>query len=341
MSSAFPRPQRAVAYARSLAYRIAPGVVPAPNPKPEPGLFDVDGEGTVTSEGIAVHYYLYGPPAGDEAEATVVFIHGFTLAATSWYLQAEYLRRAYPRVRSVLIDLRGHGTTGMVDPKLCTVAGLGNDVMAVLEEVAPRGPVFLVGHSLGGLAAFNVVRRAPLSLYRRFRGALVIASSIERLAAQGLPQILALPAAQNVYAAAKSSPDEVDQLRSAVKGLIAPGLAVGVFRRPNTDYDLVEFHARMIDETPIETFVGFFTDLQEHDEVAAQGRLQGVAGGVIVGEKDAVTPREQATRIKELWPQSWQVTARGAGHMIILEAPDVVNAGLGRILAATGVRQGC
>lgn len=288
-----------------------------------PGPWHVDRDGWVGK----IRYYAVGPVAAD---TTVVFIHGFTLEAQGYYLQTEYLCEHHPGVQSLLMDLRGHGETGAFPPEECTVDGLADDALAVIERHAPTGNLIIVGHSLGGMAAFNLVRRAP-QLRDRIAGLVIVAASIEPLSSQGIPQILALPAAQAVYDAVEAAPEEADQFREAVTSVIAPGLAVGVFRRP-IDYDLIQFHAAMINNTPLETFVGFFDDLQKHTEVHAAAALEGIPGYVIDGELDAVTPDEQADRITELWPDAYRQTAPHTGHMIPLSFPEMINTAISRLI---------
>lgn len=287
----------------------------------------------MTSDGLEIYTYAFGP-AAENAAATVVLVHGFTLAAESFYLQVDYLREQHPQVRVVLLDLRGHGKTGKCDPGLCTVDGLARDVLAVINKCAPQGPVVLVGHSLGGLAVLAALRQLLAhdpATHARISGVLLVATSVESLAAQGIPQVLASPLADQVVAGVEASPRDARKVRSAAAKFLAPTLAAAVFKRP-TGYDLAEFHAAMIHETPLASFVGFFDDLQEHDELAAESALRGKPGGVLVGEKDEVTPLSQAERLLEIWPEAWSQIAEGAGHMLVLEVPGIVNNALTGIL---------
>lgn len=334
---------KTIALTRSWALRLTPGgrrrialEQGALHSKDRrPGLTDVTDSGfAASSDGIMVRWETTGPAADEPARATVLFLHGFTLAGDSFYLQAEHLRDSHPDVRCVCPDMRGHGRTGLTDPDLCTVDGLADDALAALTDADHTdAPLILVGHSLGGLAVFNFLRRAPEEIRRRVAGVVVVATSIEALSDQGVPQLLASPAADAVYEAAEASPKEAEWLREEVTKMIAPGLAVGVFRRP-TNYELIEFHAAMIHETPLETFVGFFDSLQSHDELKAGPALAGVPGFVITGTGDVVTPGEQADRIQEVWPEAKRIDAFGSGHMIILEAPAVVNKALDVLIDA-------
>lgn len=285
---------------------------------------------TVTTD-IPVHWYEVEPSEPAKEPVTIVFIHGFTLAGESWYRQFNALRKSHPEARLLTMDLRGHGQTGAVPASLCTVEGAAADALAVIAERAATGKLIVVGHSLGGLIALHMVRAAEESIRRRIAGVVLISTSIDKLAAQGVPQILASPVADAARNAIESSPKEIRKFREAIASLMAPSLAVAVFAR-RTDYEIIEFHAAMINETPLETFVGYLDDLQEHDEFAAGPYLAGLPGAVLVGTKDDVTPRKQADLIMEKWPDAELVEVDGAGHMLPLEAPEAVNRAIERVL---------
>ena len=285
---------------------------------------------TVTTD-IPVHWYEVEPGEPATEPVTIVFIHGFTLAGESWYRQFNALRKSHPEARLLTMDLRGHGQTGAVPASLCTVEGAAADALAVIAERAATGKLIVVGHSLGGLIALHMVRAAEESIRRRIAGVVLISTSIDKLAAQGVPQILASPVADAARNAIESSPKEIRKFREAIASLMAPSLAVAVFAR-RTDYEIIEFHAAMINETPLETFVGYLDDLQDHDEFAAGPHLEGLPGAVLVGTKDDVTPRKQADLIMENWPDAELVEVDGAGHMLPLEAPDAVNRANERVL---------
>jgi 3-oxoadipate enol-lactonase len=90
---------------------------------------------------------------GDATGPTVVLLHGATLDHRAWAPQVDVLQ---DRFRLVVPDLRAHGeSTGSFD-----FAAAVQDVFALLDAL-PAGRVVLVGLSLGGNLAQEVVRRAP------------------------------------------------------------------------------------------------------------------------------------------------------------------------------------
>src|SRR5690349_6783333 len=98
---------------------------------------------------VSIRYWTGGAAGG----RTVLLLHGATLDHRAWSPQIEALQ---VRFRLVVPDLRGHGeSTGSFD-----FAAAVDDVLALLDQLA-AGRVVLVGLSLGGNLAQEVVRRAP------------------------------------------------------------------------------------------------------------------------------------------------------------------------------------
>lgn len=64
-------------------------------------------------------------------------------------LVAEGLADTY---RCVALDFRGHGDSKVPPDLRYEWEGFGDDVVSVLDDLAPPGPVFGVGHSMGGAA---------------------------------------------------------------------------------------------------------------------------------------------------------------------------------------------
>ena len=79
----------------------------------------------------------------------------------------------------VFYDQRGHGQSGAAPPSTYTVAQLGRDLETVLAVMAPRGPVVLVGHSMGGMTVLSHARQFPQRYGTRIVGAALISSAAE------------------------------------------------------------------------------------------------------------------------------------------------------------------
>ena len=86
----------------------------------------------------------------------MVFLHGATLDHHAWDPQVNVLREHY---RTVAVDLRGHGESTM-DARRFDFNAAVDDVTALLHRLR-AAPVALVGLSLGGNIAQEIVYRSP------------------------------------------------------------------------------------------------------------------------------------------------------------------------------------
>ena len=82
----------------------------------------------------------------DRVNAQAVLVHGIRTSATMWRAQVAHLRARGVEVTAV--DLPGHGTR-MSEP--FTAEGAFATIDGAVRAAAERGPVVLVGHSMGGL----------------------------------------------------------------------------------------------------------------------------------------------------------------------------------------------
>jgi pimeloyl-ACP methyl ester carboxylesterase len=115
----------------------------APKPSPAPAL-------TVPSvDGVPIAYEVHGTAA-----PALILVHGWSCDRSYWKEQIEELG---PQFRLVLIDLAGHGESGMAR-KNYTIDSFGDDVAAVVEKLDLEG-VVLVGHSMGGDVIVSAAQR--------------------------------------------------------------------------------------------------------------------------------------------------------------------------------------
>ncbi|MCR2785561.1 MULTISPECIES: alpha/beta hydrolase [unclassified Microbacterium] len=78
----------------------------------------------------------------------VVFVHGIRTSASMWRAQVDYLTARGVAARP--LDLPGHGTRMA---ETFTLEGAFATIDDAVRDAATRGPVLLVGHSMGGLLA--------------------------------------------------------------------------------------------------------------------------------------------------------------------------------------------
>src|SRR4051812_13921599 len=91
---------------------------------------------------------------------TVVLLHGWTLDNRLWRQQiADLPDRLGGPAQLLVFDLRGHGRSSATRGADATLEQLADDLAAVIEQVAPTGPLVLVGHSLGGMTIMEYAHR--------------------------------------------------------------------------------------------------------------------------------------------------------------------------------------
>jgi len=267
------------------------------------------------------------------AVPTVVFSHGFCLTQDIWHYQRTWLRGRY---RLVLWDQRGHGRSGQGPAGSYNVDQLGRDLRAVIDAVAPEGPLVLVGHSMGGMTVMALAAQYPDLIRERAVGVALVATSSGGLAEVGWGLMPAL-----ARAAHRLAP-------GTVAGLARTPRLVARTRRVGRDIeellvkrysyaspvppDLVQFTARMIAETPLPVVAGFLPTFDVHDKSEALARLDGLEALVISGEDDLLTPPDHSESIVRRLPGAEHVLVPDAGHLVMLEHPDVVNLHLGELL---------
>jgi 3-oxoadipate enol-lactonase len=100
--------------------------------------------------GATIAYWVSGPGRAP----VVVLLHGATLDHHAWDAQVDDLAARY---RVVVPDLRGHGESTLEGSFRFDDAV--DDVAALLDEVGTGSPVVLVGLSLGGNIAQEIVHR--------------------------------------------------------------------------------------------------------------------------------------------------------------------------------------
>ena len=92
-------------------------------------------------------------------EGTVVFLHGLVMDnLSSWYFTVANIVALKNQV--ILFDLRGHGKSDRPASGY-TVAEFVADIDGLLDALAIRGPVHLVGNSFGGLLAVSFATLHP------------------------------------------------------------------------------------------------------------------------------------------------------------------------------------
>jgi pimeloyl-ACP methyl ester carboxylesterase len=311
--------------------------------------------GTASADDGTELYYEVDEPEGPDgpgepAGPTVVFSHGYCLGQDAWHFQRAALRAAAAEsgVRAVYWDQRGHGRsergrTQLESRKPVTIDQLGRDLKAVLDAAAPTGPVVLVGHSMGGMTMMALVEQFPEYVARRLAGAAFLATSSGDL--DGVTYGIPAPAARavrrvlpGVLRALGSQAALVERGRRAVGDVYAGLIRRYSFGSPKeVDAGVARFAERLIESVPVDVVAEFYPAFGEHDKSGALAVLDGLGAAlpvlVLAGDRDEMTPPEHSERIAAAIPRAELAMLQGPGHLVLLEAPDEVNAHLAALLA--------
>ena len=283
----------------------------------------------VAEDGVRLSARVAGP---DDAAATVVLAHGYCLSQDLWDRQVAALTAARPDLRVVTYDQRGHGRSGRTSPERATLAQLGRDLRAVLDALAPEGPVVLAGHSMGGMTVMAFAEQYPELVGPRVVGAALVATSAGELASStwGFPEAVARRVRTALPAANEHARRREDRgLRPLSQAFMAP-----VLLGRGRSKDDVRRTLAVLRSCSAHTRADFHATFLEHDRVAALAALSGVPVLVLCGDRDRICPLAHSEAIARALPHARFVVYPGSGHMVQLERADDVSRRLVELVAS-------
>ena len=277
--------------------------------------------------------------AVQEPALTIVFSHGYSLNLDCWHFQRAGYRGL---VRAVYYDQRSHGRSGRSTEGKATVDQLGHDLLQILEQVVPEGPVVLVGHSMGGMSIIALAEQHPELFGDRIVGVGLISTTAggldpHRIVLPLLPKTIGGQLATRLVATLARGHRHVDGLRRLGKSVATVATDLFAFG-DEVPESYVDFVDGMLSATPFEVVAEFFPVFGELDKFDALGALQAVPTTVICGTDDRLTSIGHSRKLHSKLPDSVLVECEGAGHMVIMERHDRVNAALDQLIAAAAER---
>ncbi|GAA1899910.1 alpha/beta fold hydrolase [Lapillicoccus jejuensis] len=292
----------------------------------------------VAGDGVPLHVEVDEPvedsertvTSGDATvpKATVVLTHGYCLSSACWVFQRRALTRAGHRV--VVWDQRGHGRSEKGDAASYTIDQLGDDLHRVLEQVVPEGPLLLVGHSMGGMTMLALAEQHPGVVKERVGAAAFVATSAggQPLAAGDVAASIGRvlierlgPATAGVFA---DRPELLKTVLRANKDLAEHLVERYSFASP-VPRSVVRLAASMLLGTDLRVVSGFSPAFATYDKIRALEAYRGADVLVFNGEDDVLTPPAHSEAIVQVVPGAEHLVLRDAGHVIMLEHPDVLS----------------
>lgn len=254
-----------------------------------------------------VHYLDEGG-----GEPLICFVHGFPFEGEMWRPQVDHLvARGH---RCIAPDLFGFGRSDVpADKGEYSIPGYADQVAGLLEAI-DAGPVVLVGLSMGGYIALDLVHRHP-ELVR----ALVLADT-----------------------RAEADSDEGRQRRADQQSFLAGGgerssLAEGMLdaligkQGPERERAIRLARAFML-ATPVEGWIGALEAMRTRADATPWLGDIAVPTLVLVGMDDNLTPVAAATALTEGIPGAELVVLPDVGHVSNLEGPHEFTMALDRFL---------
>ncbi len=266
---------------------------------------------------------------------TVVFCHGYALNLDCWHFQ----RAGYQGlVRSVYYDQRSHGRSGRSSLGHASIDQLGRDLKRILDEVVPEGPVVLVGHSMGGMTIVALAEQHPELFGDRIVGVSLIATTAggldpSRILLPVFPLSLGAGLTNRTVALLGRGHRSIDRVRKLGRNVAMVATDLFAFGDA-VPAGYVDFVDQMLSETPFEVVAEFFPSFSLLDKFHALTALEHVPTAIICGTADRLTSVGHSRKLHAHIPDSTLLECERAGHMVIMERHDQVNAELDQLIAA-------
>ncbi|MFC5668493.1 alpha/beta fold hydrolase [Kitasatospora misakiensis] len=262
---------------------------------------------------------------------TVIFSHGYCLNQDNWHFQRAAFRAG---ARLVFWDQRSHGRSersrSFLAGEPAGIDQLGGDLKAVIDAVAPTGPLVLVGHSMGGMTMMALADQHPELFRERVAGVALIGTLAGNWDAVtfGLPAAGAKLFRKVAPGMMKLLGRQVDLVEATRR--LGTDISAVFYRRysfggKDVDPGVARFAEQMLDATPIDVVAEFYPVFSVHEKTEALAVLRGIPTLVLTGTKDLLTPPGHGEVMAEQLPGAELVLVEDAGHLVMLERPELVD----------------
>ena len=225
----------------------------------------------------------------------VVFLHGAGMDRTVWQMQARYF--SHHGYAVLVVDLPGHGRSP--GPPCNSVAEYAS-VVEDLIRVAGLGSATLVGHSMGSLIALELGR----------------SDLVERIVLTGAAA--EMPVHPDLLAAAQANDPKAFELITAW-GFGKPAHLGG---HPGAGVWMTGGGLRLLERIPDGVLAADLEACSGYDGGKEAATAISAPTMVLSGSHDRMTPAKAGRALAEAIPNATYEVLPGAGHMMMLEAPN-------------------
>jgi len=233
------------------------------------------------------------------AGPTVLMLHGIGGGHLSFAPQVETL--ASSGYRAVAWDMPGYGRSAPIEPY--NFKGLAQSCITLIEALK-CGDVVLVGHSMGGMVAQEVMARRP--------------ELVSKLVLCGTSPSFGKPDGewQREFIAQRTAPLDAGKSMAELAEVLVPQI-VG----PGSLPEGVRLATHCMSLVPASTYRRALEALVTFDRRANLPLIQ-IPTLVVAGEHDPNAPPSMMKKMADAIARSTYLEMRGIGHLQNLEAPD-------------------
>jgi 3-oxoadipate enol-lactonase len=248
-----------------------------------------------------------------EGDRAVVLLHGVGGGRGAWGDSISGTGRALGEAgfMAIAVDLPGYGQSPSIEPY--DMAGLAAAVIASIEAL-PARHIALVGHSMGGMVAQEVMARLTATLQERVQALVLSGTSPAFGKADG--------AWQAEFLAQRLAPLDAGQGMAK----LAPGLAMGM-ASPHAPHDAVARAAVLMSGVPEATYRRALQAIVGFDRRALLATLR-LPVLCLAGADDRNAPPAVMQQMAARIPGAEYVCLPGVGHLANMEAPAPFNRAL-------------
>jgi pimeloyl-ACP methyl ester carboxylesterase len=230
---------------------------------------------------------------------TVLMLHGIGGGHLSFAPQVETL--ASSGYRAVAWDMPGYGRSAPIEPY--TFKGLAQSCITLIEALK-CGDVALVGHSMGGMVAQEVMARRP--------------ELVSKLVLCGTSPSFGKPDDewQREFIGQRSAPLDAGKSMAELAEMLVPQM-VG----PGSLPEGVRLATHCMSLVPASTYRRALEALVTFDRRANLPNIQ-VPTLVVAGEHDRNAPPSAMRKMADAIARSTYIEMKGIGHLQNLEAPE-------------------